>query len=66
MSSIAGLGSMAESLGGSVMSELGGNFEQQLLEAGAAKMMLQEFMPMLMNMASETQKVMNGDSSGLL
>ncbi len=73
--SIAGIGGALGAISGGAESAAGGAFESALsavglgggqAQSGLAEGMLGMFEPMLMNMASETQKIINGDSSGML
>jgi hypothetical protein len=67
MSSIDGIAGAAESLGGSALSELGlGSNSNELMEQMGAQFMMAIMMPMMENMAAQTQKIMKGDSSGMM
>ncbi len=71
--SIAGIGGVFDAIGGGAESVAGGAFESALSALGLggqqldpAQGMLGMMEPMLMNMASQTQKIINVDSSGML
>ena len=72
--SISRIGGVFDAITGGAESAAGGAFESALSAVGLggqqqldpAQGMLGMMEPMLMNMASQTQKIINGDSSGML